>query len=136
MADIWSPAKRSQVMARIRSKGNAKTELRLVELMRFHRITGWRRHQPLAGRPDFTFRQERVVLFVDGCFWHGCPKCYRAPESNTSYWSSKVTSNRARDLRVSRELRENGWRVLRIWEHELKQSPGRVIGRIKRALGR
>jgi DNA mismatch endonuclease (patch repair protein) len=136
MADIWSSAKRSEVMSRIRSHGNKKTELRLMEVMRQHRITGWRRHQTLPGKPDFTFRPERLVVFVDGCFWHGCPKCYRAPSSNETYWSAKVSGNRARDKRVAAELRRGGWRVLRFWEHELRTQPARVAGRLRRALGR
>lgn len=135
MADIWDAAKRSQVMGQIRSKGNAETELRLMGIMRAHGITGWRREQHLMGKPDFTFRAERVVVFVDGCFWHGCPRCYRAPTSNETYWSGKVLKNRARDRRVSSTLRREGWTVLRIWAHQLSQS-GRVAYRLRRALKR
>lgn len=136
MADIWSPAKRSEVMGRIRSFGNAKTELRLMEVMKRHRITGWRRGQALAGKPDFTFRPERLVVFVDGCFWHGCPKCFRAPSSNESYWVGKIAGNRARDRRVTGQLRRDGWRVMRVWEHELRLKPERVAARLIRALSR
>jgi DNA mismatch endonuclease, patch repair protein len=134
MADIWSVAKRSEVMGRIRSSGNKKTELRLIEVMKQHRITGWRRHQMLPGKPDFTFRLVRLVVFVDGCFWHGCPMCYRAPTSNETYWTEKVAGNRARDKRVSAQLRRDGWRVLRVWEHQLRQRPGQVAARLLRAL--
>jgi DNA mismatch endonuclease, patch repair protein len=134
MADIWSIAKRSEVMGRIRSSGNAKTELRLIEVMKQHRITGWRRHQPLPGKPDFTFRPERVVIFVDGCFWHGCPKCYRAPTSNQTYWTDKRERNRTRDRRVKTRLREQGWTVVRIWEHALRSDSERVAARLKRIL--
>jgi DNA mismatch endonuclease, patch repair protein len=136
MADIWSVAKRSEVMGRIRSSGNKKTELRLIEVMKQHRITGWRRQQVLPGKPDFTFRPERLVVFVDGCFWHGCPRCYRAPTSNETYWTGKVAGNRARDKRVSAQLRRDGWRVLRVWEHQLRQRPGQVAARLLRALQR
>jgi hypothetical protein len=59
---------------------------------------------------------------VDGCFWHGCPKCYRAPASNVRYWRAKIDRNRARDLRVRRELRKRGWAVLRLWECQLKEA--------------
>lgn len=135
MADMWSAAKRSDVMSRIRSFGNRTTELRLIQIMKEHRITGWRRHQPLPGRPDFAFRPEKVAVFVDGCFWHGCPKCYQAPTSNSTFWKDKVTGNRARDKRVTSELRASGWRVLRLWEHDLRQ-PGRAVARLRRALGR
>lgn len=136
MADIYSAAKRSDVMGRVRSSSNASTELRLIEVMKQHGITGWRRHQALVGKPDFTFRRERVVVFVDGCFWHGCPKCYRAPTSNETYWSAKVARNRARDKRVTDELRREGWRVLRLWEHDLRTRPAAVAKRVRRALGR
>ncbi|HRZ81636.1 MAG TPA: very short patch repair endonuclease, partial [Candidatus Hydrogenedentes bacterium] len=79
MTDVFTKEKRSEVMSRIRSRGNLRTELRLIEIMRGAGITGWRRGQPVLGRPDFVFRRERVAVFVDGCFWHGCPKCYRRP---------------------------------------------------------
>ena len=68
MADIFTKAKRSEVMARIRGSGNRATELRLIALMREHGITGWRRNAPVFGKPDFVFRRERVAVFVDGCF--------------------------------------------------------------------
>ena len=74
MTDVFSKKKRSQVMAAIRSKGNKTTELRLASILRAHGISGWRRHQPLFGKPDFVFRRERLAVFVDGCFWHGCPQ--------------------------------------------------------------
>lgn len=133
MSDVFSKVKRSDVMSKIRSSGNKKTELRLIELFRCWCITGWRRHQALFGKPDFVFRRERVCVFVDGCFWHGCPKCYRAPSSNVAFWEAKLARNRARDRKVTRELRKLGWRVVRIWEHELRH-PGRVLGRVRRAL--
>jgi DNA mismatch endonuclease (patch repair protein) len=127
MADVISVEDRSVLMARIRSHGNKSTELKLIEIFRANRITGWRRKQNLVGKPDFVFRESRVCVFVDGCFWHGCPKCYRAPGSNTTYWSAKIERNRARDRLVSRTLKASGWRVLRVWEHELA---GKVRGRL------
>ena len=71
MTDVFSKKQRSQVMAAIRSKGNKTTELRLASILRAHGIKGWRRDQPLFGKPDFVFRRERLAVFVDGCFWHG-----------------------------------------------------------------
>jgi DNA mismatch endonuclease (patch repair protein) len=132
VGDIWTKQKRSEVMGLIRSRGN-RTEVRLVELLRSAGITGWRRHLPLTGRPDFAFRAERVLIFLDGCFWHGCGRCYRRPSSNRLYWDAKVQRNRARDRQVRRELRSKGWHVLRIWEHELKEGT-KVIRRIQGAL--
>src|SRR5580700_10150015 len=111
MADVFKKAKRSKVMAAIRSQGNKDTELKLVSILRVARITGWRRHKPLLGQPDFVFGRERVALFVDGCFWHGCPKHGRQPGSNTKYWREKLARNKSRDRRVSRELNKAGWTV-------------------------
>ena len=137
MADIWHAAKRSEVMSRIRSHGNVKTELRLIQIMREHRITGWRRHQALLGKPDFTFRPERVLVFVDGCFWHGCPKPKHAPspKNRAEWWAAKLQKNKDRDRRVTRELRKRGWKVLRVWECDLipKHWP-HISRRILRAL--
>lgn len=116
-------------MAAVRSTGNKATETVLVDLFRKHRITGWRRHWPIRGRPDFAFPKQRVAVFVDGCFWHGCPKHVRMPASNQAYWFAKIARNRARDDGVTRELRSRGWSVLRIWEHELKQGD-RVVKRV------
>ncbi len=129
MVDVFTRTKRSEVMSRIRSKGNAKTELRLLAMLRSEGITGWRRHAQLPGNPDFVFRRCRLVIFVDGCFWHGCPRCYRRPASNRRYWDAKVIHNRARDRTVTRELRRAGWNVLRIWEHALK-NPKRCLERV------
>lgn len=133
MSDIWSKQKRSEVMSLIRSRGNKATELRLIEIFREYGISGWRRNQPLLGKPDFAFRCERVVVFVDGCFWHGCPKCYKRPSSNREFWDTKIANNRKRDRKVGRELRREGWTVIRIWQHQLDNS-ARVAGRVSRAL--
>jgi DNA mismatch endonuclease (patch repair protein) len=134
MTDIWSVQKRSEVMSLIRGKGNRTTEGRMIELFRESGIKGWRRHQPLPGRPDFTFRREKVAIFVDGCFWHGCPDCYRAPKSNVEFWKRKVDGNRRRDRRVTRQLRSTGWSVVRVRECVLKRSPVAVARRVWRAL--
>ena len=135
MPDVFTKAKRSQVMSRIRGRGNKETELALAKLLRAACITGWRRHTSLLGRPDFTFRKERVVVFVDGCFWHGCPKHSNMPASNRAFWTKKLTGNKERDRLVTRALRQRGWRVLRVWEHDLKRkNQARSVERIRMLL--
>ena len=130
-----SPAKRSALMAAVRSSGNQATELHLVSLFRRHRISGWRRHQALFGKPDFVFRELRLAVFVDGCFWHACPIHCRMPASNQGYWNPEIARNRARDRLVNRTLRTAGWRVLRIWKHELaRRNEARLLARLGRAL--
>jgi DNA mismatch endonuclease (patch repair protein) len=135
VADIFTKAKRSQIMSAIRSRGNKETELKFAAILRATGITGWRRHQPLPGRPDFVFRRERVAIFVDGCFWHGCPKHGGKPEDNRAYWIPKLLRNQERDSEINHLLKKEGWRVLRIWEHDLAPA-SKIVTRIKKALGR
>ena len=136
MADVFSKKKRSEVMSRIKGKGNRTTEMRVVALFREYGITGWRRHLNLPGKPDFAFRREKVAIFVDGCFWHGCPRCYKAPKGNAKFWEDKIEGNRRRDRRVDRQLRQRGWSVARVWECSLRKRPDSVAGRISRLLKR
>ncbi|HZL78718.1 MAG TPA: very short patch repair endonuclease [Candidatus Limnocylindrales bacterium] len=133
MADVFTKAKRSDVMSRIRGRGNKETELALMKLLRRHRITGWRRNQNVFGKPDFLFRRNRLALFVDGCFWHGCPKHCKIPAGNRAFWKKKFTANKTRDRRVNRELRKLGWRVVRIWEHDLAKRGESCVQKIQAA---
>jgi DNA mismatch endonuclease (patch repair protein) len=133
MADVFSKKKRSQVMAAIHSSGNRGTEIKLVSIFRANKISGWRRNQKLIGKPDFVFRRERLALFVDGCFWHCCPKHGRKPGSNSNFWLAKFERNKSRDKKVSLELKKFGWRVLRLWEHELAKEIV-AVKRIKSSL--
>ena len=134
MPDIWSADKRSLVMSRVRGRDNEATELKLLTLLKQNKITGWRRHLPLPGKPDFAFTKQKVAVFVDGCFWHGCPKCYTRPKTNRAFWDKKREDNMARDRRVTRQLRGRGWKVIRIWQHSLKKSPNACLNRLRSAL--
>jgi DNA mismatch endonuclease, patch repair protein len=120
MPDVISKQKRSQVMAAVRSKGNKDTELKLVAIFRAYGIKGWRRHQPMAGKPDFIFPKDKVAIFVDGCFWHGCRWHCRMPQDNRQYWQNKISRNAKRDRITTRLLRRRGWIVLRLWQHALR----------------
>ena len=133
MADVFSKKKRSQVMAAIKPKGNNDTELKLISIFWANGITGWRRNQKLSGKPDFVFRRELLVVFVDGCFWHGCRWHCRMPQHNRQYWWLKIARNVARDHATTRCLQKAGWRVFRIWGHSLKE-PGLVAQHIKSLL--
>lgn len=134
MVDTWTVAKRSQVMALIRGKGNKSTELRLMALLRVAGITGWRRHAKLPGTPDFVFPKLKVAVFVDGDFWHGNPATCRMPKSNVDFWKKKIAYNRENDKRVGVLLRKRGWMAVRVWESDLKKRPEKVLARIKRRL--
>jgi DNA mismatch endonuclease (patch repair protein) len=131
MSDIFSRRKRSAVMAAIRSRGNRATELRLIAIFRAHRIAGWRRGSALPGKPDFVFPSAKTAVFVDGCFWHGCPRHGTQPRQNAKFWRGKIARNRERDREVGRALRTRGWKVIRVWEHELKRkSEPRLLRRL------
>jgi DNA mismatch endonuclease (patch repair protein) len=130
MPDIFTKRKRSDVMSRIRGTGNKDTELRLIQLFRANGLTGWRRGSKLPGKPDFVFPQLKVAVFVDGCFWHGCPLHGTQPATNRAFWRRKIARNRQRDREVGRALRRAGWRVIRIWEHGLKRKT--LSGTIRR----
>jgi DNA mismatch endonuclease (patch repair protein) len=122
-------------MSRIRGKGNENTEVRLAKLLRRDGIKGWRRHLPIPGRPDFSFRKQKVAVFVDGCFWHGCPRCFRLPKQNRAFWKAKIEGNRRRDRSVNGRLRRLGWKVIRIRECRLKHA-SRHIAKIQGELMR
>jgi DNA mismatch endonuclease (patch repair protein) len=79
-------------------------------------------------KADIVFTRSRIAVFVDGCFWHGCPEHGNTPKANTGYWGPKLARNKQRDKRVSNELRADGWSVIRIWEHEpLRRAVYRVL---------
>lgn len=120
--DNLSPENRKKNMSRIRSRGNRTTERRLRSSLVGAGVSGIKMHPAdLPGKPDFAFPEQRIAIFVDGCFWHGCPKCYIRPKSSQSYWDEKLWRNRARDIKVSAELEQLGWTVIRIWEHDIKR---------------
>jgi DNA mismatch endonuclease (patch repair protein) len=135
MTDVFSIRKRSQIMSRVRSSGNRATELAFIGLLRRHRIVGWRRRLKLVGRPDFAFPKVRVAVFVDGCFWHACPVHSSQPASNAAFWTAKLARNRRRDRAVTLALKQAGWQVLRIWQHELlRRNEARLIKRVRQAI--
>jgi DNA mismatch endonuclease (patch repair protein) len=141
MADVYTRKERSALMAKIRGRDNASTEQVLARVLRSAGLQGWRRQRRLTGRtaagerwqarPDFIFPASRTAVFVDGCFWHGCPEHGGRPKSNGAFWRRKFRANRERDRRDTRRLRRHGWRVIRLWEHELKP---RVRARLTRKL--
>ncbi|WP_106303641.1 very short patch repair endonuclease [Paraburkholderia sp. BL18I3N2] len=159
MVDIYNAQQRSRIMALIRGRGNKSTEATFVAILRAAALTGWRRHleislkavhgqpvrqaqgirqgrrRPTTIRPDFVFRAAKLAVFLDGCFWHRCPMHYKAPTSNERYWREKINANVARDRRVDAALKSAGWRVLHLWEHELRAPPV-VLRKLRRRLPR
>ena len=144
MADVYTRAERSALMAKVRARGNLTTEEALAKVFRAEGWSGWRRQRALGGRaadggrfrlrPDFVFAGRRLAVFVDGCFWHGCPLHATQPKQNAKFWREKIARNQARDRLVTRRLRARGWRVARFWEHELtRKYERRLLARLRRA---
>jgi len=120
-------------MAQVKSVGNKSTEKMLVTVLRNSKIVGWRRHYPIIGKPDFAFPRKKVAVFVDGCFWHGHPLKCRVPQANREYWLKKISRNVARDKLVTRTLKDEGWKVVRIWENMVAKPS--TVTRLRKALG-
>lgn len=115
-------ATRSRSMSAVKSKNNLSTERLLrMELVR-SRIRGWITHANLPGKPDIYFPKQKVAIFLDGCFWHGCSRCGHVPKTNTLFWETKIKRNRQRDQKNARLLRGQGVLVIRAWEHSLRRS--------------
>ena len=120
-------------MSRIRDK-NTVPELTLRKAVSSSGLRGYRLHYGLPGKPDIVFPRRKIAVFIDGCFWHKCPKCFTEPATNNRFWIEKIASNIKRDRLVNIELRRNGWKVLRVWEHDTRNQKiikSKVIERVK-----
>jgi DNA mismatch endonuclease, patch repair protein len=137
MPEKFSPEVRSRTMRSVKGKGTS-LELRLWSLLDDLKLKNWRRNaEDVIGRPDAVFDAQKVAIFVDGCFWHGCKICNRPmPVINSKYWHNKISRNIKRDRKISRQLRKELWKVIRIKEHEFKGENHikRVCSRILRAV--
>lgn len=117
-------------MAHIRSK-NTKPEILMKRAM-----SGlYFRYQPrIYGKPDFANKKNMIAIYVDGCFWHKCPKCFRPPKSNKTYWKNKIEKNVLKDRRIEKELEKQGWTVLRFWEHKIINDPDKCVKTIENTI--
>jgi DNA mismatch endonuclease (patch repair protein) len=134
--DRFDKATRSRVMSHVKSRGTKTTEWRFRSLLMRAGISGWKIGHDfgLPGSPDVLFPQTRIAVFVDGCFWHGCRRCRSIPLSNRAFWKAKIQKNTERDRRATRALANMGWKVIRIWEHDLKTNPKGVRRRVTECL--
>lgn len=121
MADVFDGKKRSEIMKKVRSRNNKSTELKLIQVFRENSIKGWRRGYPVKGHPDFVFLDKKIAVFVDGCFWHGHDCRNTRPADHDEYWAKKRERNIRHDKEVTAMFEQRGWRVIRIWECELKK---------------
>ena len=120
MTDIFTPEKRSWVMSQIRGK-NTKIEIKMKKILN---ETGFKfeMHPKMYGNPDFAHRRKRIAIFCDGDFWHGY-RYGKKKKPSKKYWRDKIENNMRRDRKYSRNLRREGWSVLRLWEHDIEKNP-------------
>jgi DNA mismatch endonuclease (patch repair protein) len=137
MGDNLTPEDRRRTMQAVKGKGT-RLEKRLFSMLARMGLKGWKKNvDNITGKPDVAFVNQRVAIFIDGCFWHGCPRCKRKlPQTNRKYWEHKITRNIALAKSHSRRLRADGWTVIRIWEHELNgiADTTRIKAKILRSL--
>jgi len=130
---VTTAATRSAVMSRIRSR-DTRPEIRLRKALWARGLRYRLQVKPPTGRPDIVFKGARVAVFVDGCFWHGCPQHYVRPRSREEFWSNKLRENVGRDCRQTRDLEQADWRVCRFWECEVWEQLDRVVDTIHQAV--
>jgi DNA mismatch endonuclease (patch repair protein) len=137
MVDNLTPEDRRKTMRAVKGKGTS-LERRLSAMLAGMGLSGWKKNvSDIAGKPDVVFPRERVLIFIDGCFWHGCPHCKRKlPQTNREYWESKIKRNVERDERNTQTLVDDGWRVMRVWEHEMQDAATRseIRSKIRQAI--
>lgn len=128
VTDPLTAKQRSFCMSQIKGR-NTKPELMLRRAL-WRCGLRYRLNSRLPGKPDIVFVQARVAVFVDGCFWHRCEQHFVAPKRNAAFWQEKIAGNVSRDKRIDEELESNGWAVVRIWEHALKDDLSNCVRRV------
>ena len=132
MTDIFSKKQRSMIMSKIKTQDTGiEKALRSALWLRGHRF---RIQYNIEGKPDIVFTKQKIAIFCDGCYWHGCPKCRKIPESNKEFWLKKFEINKKRAVKVNKLLKEKGWIILRFWGHEIKQKLEEVVLKIESIL--
>lgn len=119
MADVFTKKKRSEIMSRIRSKWTRQEKM-AHNYLKGHKIKH-KMHPKMEGSPDIILKDRKIVIFLHGCFWHKCPIHYKEPKSRKSYWVPKIEANVLRDKENTKLLRKQGWKVIRIWEHDIRK---------------
>jgi DNA mismatch endonuclease (patch repair protein) len=120
MTDKLTKEQRSYCMSRIRAQ-NTLPEIKFRKFIWKKGTRGYRIKNKISGKPDLYFPRKKVAVFLDGCFWHKCPKCFVKPKSKNEYWDQKIENNMMRDKKINAKLRKEGITVIRIWEHDIKK---------------
>ena len=132
MTDVFTAKKRSEVMSKIRAK--TILERQFFKILRSKGLKFKTHVSKLPGKPDIVFPKQKIIVFVDGCFWHKCPEHFNVPATRTDFWMHKIRNNMQRDKIVNKLLKEDEWKVLRFWEHEIEKYSNKLAGRIYAAV--
>lgn len=135
MTDIFSKKKRSEIMSKIGSK-DTNPEKKLRSAL-WNLGLRYRKHYKVEGvEVDIAFPKQKIAIFVDGCFWHGCEECKSIPENNREFWKDKIERNQERDEKQTEKLESEGWKVIRVWEHEISDELGKTVEKIESEVNR
>jgi DNA mismatch endonuclease (patch repair protein) len=131
MADIFTKRKRSEIMSRIRNK-DSKIEIEFRKALWKEGFRYRKNVNGYFGKPDLVLKKYKTVIFIDSCFWHGCKKHCKLPATNNKFWKEKIEKNMQRDKKVTLYYKRNNWKIIRIWEHDLKDiEVSKIIDKIK-----
>ena len=133
MADTVSKKKRSEIMSKVKSK-DSKIEVGFRRAIWKAGFRYSKNSTKYFGKPDLVLKKYKTVIFVDSCFWHGCKRHCRLPATRKKYWTEKIERNKQRDKEVNRYYKKIGWKIIRIWEHEIKNKSGQTIKKIIKSL--
>ena len=126
MTDIVSKKKRSEIMSAIRNK-DTKIEIAFRKALWKQGFRYSKNSAKYFGKPDLALKKYKMVIFIDSCFWHGCKKHCRIPATNKKYWANKINRNKERDKEVNKIYKKSGWKIIRIWEHDLKNNLEKIV---------
>ncbi len=122
MPDRFSKETRSKIMSKVQRNSKPEQVLRKALFRLGYRYSLNYRFKELNFKPDIVMVSRKICIFLDGCFWHRCPKCFKPPKSNKKYWGSKIKRNVGRDKEQNEYLNKKGWNVIRVWEHEINEN--------------
>jgi len=129
MADVHTKKQRSYNMSKIKCR-DTKPEILLRKFLFASGVRGYRVNYRIKGKPDIVFLGKKIAVFVHGCFWHKCPKCFQKPATNKAFWLDKINSNVKRDKEINAVLNKLGWKVMRFWEHDIIRNSERCCKKI------
>ena len=133
MTDTVSKKKRSEIMSKIKSK-DTKIEIEFRKAIWKAGFRYRKNSKGYFGKPDLVLKKYKTVIFIDSCFWHGCKKHCRLPSTRKNYWIPKIERNKQRDKEVNQHYKKMGWKIIRVWEHNINKNLDKIIAKVNKVL--